>query len=141
MEAAVVDADVDVDDVAVFELTLIGDAVADYFVDGGADGFGEVAVIEWRGVCLWTRLAILADETTALITHVSLKGCLVHDLVDVVGCDARFDFAGCNIQDFTSKFANFAHAVLLRFGENSNLVPACEDLESYQHLPAKDYGA
>jgi hypothetical protein len=45
MVAAVVDADVDVDDVAVDEDPLVGDAVADYFVEGGADGFGEADVI------------------------------------------------------------------------------------------------
>ena len=37
---------VDVDDVAVFERSLIGYAVTDDFVDGGADGFGEVTVIK-----------------------------------------------------------------------------------------------
>ena len=45
MEAAVVEGDVDVEDVAVDEDAVVGDAVADDFVEGGADGFGEVAVV------------------------------------------------------------------------------------------------
>ena len=46
MEAAVVERDVDVEDVAVFEGPVVWDAVADHFVDACADGFGEVAVVE-----------------------------------------------------------------------------------------------
>ena len=45
VEAVVVEGDVEVDDVAFEEEALVGDAVADYFVDGGADGFGEVDVV------------------------------------------------------------------------------------------------
>lgn len=45
VEAAVVEGDVDVDNVAVDEFALVGDAVADYFVDRSADGFGEFAVV------------------------------------------------------------------------------------------------
>ena len=52
VEAVVVEGDVEVDDVAFEEDALVGDAVADYFVDGGADGFGEVDVVEGGGVCL-----------------------------------------------------------------------------------------
>ena len=52
MEAVVVEGDVEVDDVAFEEDALVGDAVADYFVDGGADGFGEVDVVEGGGVGL-----------------------------------------------------------------------------------------
>ena len=52
VEAVVVEGDVEVDDVAFEEDALVGDAVADYFVDGGADGFGEVDVVEGGGVGL-----------------------------------------------------------------------------------------
>ena len=45
VETVVVEGDVEVDDVAFEEEALVGDAVADYFVDGGADGFGEVDVV------------------------------------------------------------------------------------------------
>jgi hypothetical protein len=52
VEAAVVEGDVYVEDVAVLERAVVGDAVADYFVDAGADGFGEVVIVEGGGVCL-----------------------------------------------------------------------------------------
>ena len=45
VEAVVVEGDVEVDDVAFEEDALVGDAVADYFVDGCADGFGKVDVV------------------------------------------------------------------------------------------------
>ena len=45
-----VERDVDVDDISIFEDILVWDAVADDFVDGCADGFGEMAVIQWRRV-------------------------------------------------------------------------------------------
>ena len=47
-----VEADVDVEDVAVLKGSVVRDAVADDFVDRGADGFGEVAVVEggWVGL-------------------------------------------------------------------------------------------
>ena len=55
VEAVVVEGDVEVYDVAFEEDALVGDAVADYFVDGGADGFGEVNVVEAGGVGLCTN--------------------------------------------------------------------------------------
>ncbi len=45
VEAVVVEGDVEVDDIAFEEEALVGDAMADYFVDGGADRFREVDVI------------------------------------------------------------------------------------------------
>ena len=45
MEAVVVEGYVDVEDVAVLQGSVVGDAVADDFVDGGADGFGEEVVV------------------------------------------------------------------------------------------------
>ena len=50
--AAVVEGDVEVHDVAIKEGSLVGDPVADHFVDGGADGFGKVHVVEGGGVGL-----------------------------------------------------------------------------------------
>lgn len=46
MEASVVERDVDVEDVAVLERSVVGYAVADDFVWTCANGFGEVAVVE-----------------------------------------------------------------------------------------------
>lgn len=47
VEAAVVEGDVQIYNVAVFEHTLVRDAVADDFVDGRADRLGKVVVVEW----------------------------------------------------------------------------------------------
>jgi hypothetical protein len=45
VEAAVVERHVNVEDVAVEEDSVVGNAVADDFVGRGADGFGEFAVV------------------------------------------------------------------------------------------------
>ena len=45
VETLVVERYVDVQNIAVDELALVGNAVADDFVEGGADRFGEVAVV------------------------------------------------------------------------------------------------
>ena len=55
VEAVVVEGDVEVDNVAFEKDALVGNAVADYFVDGGADGFGEVDVVKGGGVGLCTN--------------------------------------------------------------------------------------
>jgi hypothetical protein len=52
MESTVVKCDVDVDNVAILKRSVVRNSVADDFIDRGADGFGEVAVIEGRGVGL-----------------------------------------------------------------------------------------
>jgi hypothetical protein len=46
VEAAVVERHVDVEDIAILEYSLIGNAVADDFVDRGTHRLGEVAVVE-----------------------------------------------------------------------------------------------
>ena len=55
VEAVVVEGDVEVNDVAFEEDALVWDAVADDFVNGGADGFGEVDVVEGGGIGLCTN--------------------------------------------------------------------------------------
>ena len=45
MVAVVEERDVEVENVAGEEHALVGDAVADYFVGGGAEGFGEAVVV------------------------------------------------------------------------------------------------
>ena len=47
MEATVIERYVDVENVAVHEGSVVGNAVADNFVDARANGFREMAVIEW----------------------------------------------------------------------------------------------
>ncbi len=53
MVAAMVEGDIEIDNIAVEEDAGVGDAVADYFVGRGADGFGEGVVVEGGGVGLW----------------------------------------------------------------------------------------
>lgn len=48
--AVVVEGDINVEDIAVNEGSLVGDAVADNFVDRGTYGFREVTVVQWGGV-------------------------------------------------------------------------------------------
>ena len=50
--ALVVEGHVQVDNVAIQQDALVGDAVADDLVDGRADRLGEVVVVEGRGVSL-----------------------------------------------------------------------------------------
>lgn len=45
MESAVVESYIDVENVAVFEWSVVGNAVTNDFVDAGTDGFWEVAVV------------------------------------------------------------------------------------------------
>lgn len=52
VEAVVIEGYVDVDDIAILEGAAVGDTVANNFVYGGADGFGEVVVVEGG----WVRL-------------------------------------------------------------------------------------
>lgn len=46
MKAAVIYTDVDVEDVAIFERSVIRNSVADNFVYARADGFGKMAVVQ-----------------------------------------------------------------------------------------------
>lgn len=50
--AVVVQSHVDVDNVTILERSLVGDAVADGLVDRGADGLGEIHVVQGRGIGL-----------------------------------------------------------------------------------------
>ena len=52
MIAAVVEGYVEVKNVTVFELALVGDTMTDDLVDGGADRFWEADVVERRGIGL-----------------------------------------------------------------------------------------
>jgi hypothetical protein len=50
MESAVVECDIDIEDVTINEDILIRNTVADDFVYRSTYRFGEVAVIKWRRV-------------------------------------------------------------------------------------------
>jgi len=60
--------------------------------------------------------------------YISFYGSFVDHFVDVIGRHARLDRSCCNVQHFSSHAAHFSHAVLLLLGEDSDLVPAHEDL-------------
>lgn len=57
VETAVVDGDVDVENISILEYSLVGDAVADDLVERRAYRLGKMAVVEGR----WVRLRLLAD--------------------------------------------------------------------------------
>lgn len=50
MKAFVIERYINVDDVAVFQNVLIWNTVTDDLVDRCANRFGEIAVVEWRGI-------------------------------------------------------------------------------------------
>ena len=66
MVAVVIERDVDVEDVAVAERTLVWDAVADDFVKRCADRFWEVAVVEWGWICLCVVSAVIRFGKTVV---------------------------------------------------------------------------
>lgn len=50
VETTVVKSDIDVENIAILEDILIGNAMADGLINAGAYRLGEVAVVEWGGV-------------------------------------------------------------------------------------------
>jgi hypothetical protein len=109
----VIDGDVEVDDVAVEQDTLIWDAVADNLVWRRAQRLGEVVVVERRGVGLegLERGEIIIKRRT----YIALYACLVADLVEVIRSDAWLKLGCRHIQHLSSQPTYFAHS-LLAFG-------------------------
>ena len=71
VHAVEIGGDVDVDDVAVLQRAVVGDAVADHLVDRGADRLGVAVVVEGRGVGAPVDVRLMGDA------------------VELVGRDAR----------------------------------------------------
>ena len=94
VEAVFFDGDVDVEDVAVFQGFVVGNAVADNVVYGGAAGFGEggIAVVQWCGVAA---------------LHVDMI--IVHQLVELIGGNAGFDEIADVVEGFGGQAAELAH--------------------------------
>ena len=94
VEAVFFDGDVDVEDITVFQGLVVGDAVADNVVYGGAAGFGEggIAVVQGRGVAA---------------LHVYMI--IVHQLVEFVGGHAGFDEIADVVEGFGGQAAELAH--------------------------------
>ena len=104
--AAVVDGDVDVDDVALLEGPQVGDAVADDLVHGRADGAGEVVVVERR------RVASVLD------------GRLVGHAVDLRRRHAQADGAARGVEHLAADLADLADARdILRAVDADRAVP------------------
>mmetsp|Transcript_13677 Transcript_13677/g.35380 ORF Transcript_13677/g.35380 Transcript_13677/m.35380 type:complete len:289 (+) Transcript_13677:3-869(+) len=93
---------VHVDDVPVLQLALVGDAVADDFVHGGAHGLWEVVVVERRRV------------------GIALDGRLVHDAIDLVGGDAGADGGVRGVQDLARQAAHPAQPLDLLGGPDGH---------------------
>jgi hypothetical protein len=83
--------DIYIDDVAIRQSFITGDAVADDMVDGCADGFGKATVIQRRG-----RGAMGENEVMA-------------DLVEMVGGNARGDMRADHVQRLGGQEAGRTH--------------------------------
>ena len=99
MPAILDDRHVDVDDVAVLEgLAVIGNAVTDHVVHGGADGFRE------RNPARRAAIAQTGGDSMLLVDDM-----VVTDAVQFLGGDPRLDVLADHFQDFGGQFARFAH--------------------------------
>ncbi|MCY1365116.1 hypothetical protein D9M69_519500 [compost metagenome] len=85
---------IDVEDVAILERLVIGDAMADHVVDRGADRLGEALVVEGRGNGL-----LHVDDV------------VVADAVQFLGGHAGFDMLADHLQHFGGQAAGNAHLV------------------------------
>ena len=79
--------DVDVHNIAVLQLSAVGDPVTDDLVDGRAHRFGKVKVVQWRRVCP------------------KLDTCVMNHFVNVIGRDAHGDRGVGPVQDETADSA------------------------------------
>lgn len=119
-----VQSDIDVDNVAILQRTLIGNTVTNGLVDGSADRLGEVHIVQRRGIRLKDMVSMHIGSRARAFSYITLYASLVDNLIDIVGCDARFQFTSSSIQNLTSQAAHFAHALLLFLVENGDVVAA-----------------
>lgn len=56
-------------------------------------------------------------------SYVSFYASVMANLVEVIGCDPGFDFAGNDIQYFARESADFPHCILALLVKNCNFVP------------------
>mmetsp|Transcript_8080 Transcript_8080/g.16390 ORF Transcript_8080/g.16390 Transcript_8080/m.16390 type:complete len:312 (-) Transcript_8080:261-1196(-) len=97
--------DIDVDDVAVFELAHVWYSVADDFVDRGADRLWEVKVMQRRRV------------------RSRLDGCIMNDPVDLIRRNAWPDDAVSGVQNLAAEEACLAHLTNLLRRQHRRRVP------------------
>jgi hypothetical protein len=93
------DRDVDIDDIALLQPALAGNAVADDVVDRGADRLGKTAVIEGRGDGVQRPGDVLVAEG-----------------VELVGRDPRLHVGTDHVEHFGGQAPGPAHAVTLGCG-------------------------
>jgi len=79
MPSVVNDGDVDIEDIAVFEDSFAGDAVADNVIDRGANRFGIALIVEGCG-----DSPVLGDELVALSIDVFGGGIRLNERRDIV---------------------------------------------------------
>src|SRR5690606_11726577 len=104
MPAVLDDGDVEVDDVALFQRPLVGDAVADAVIDRGANRLRVRRAATGRVVQRGGDGALHID-------HV-----VVGEAVQLFGGDARFDERGEVVEDFAGQTARQPHAVQVATG-------------------------
>jgi hypothetical protein len=102
------------------QYALVGNAMADYFVEGCADRFGEVIVVKRRGV----GLAELGGHIwEGQVTHVSFYAGIVDNFIYVVCGHSWPDLSSCDVEDFSGQSANFPHTILSLFVEYCDIIP------------------
>ncbi len=104
VEAVLDDGDIDIDDVAGFELAVVGDAVADHVVDRGADGLGKAPVIE-----VGRDGALDVDDV------------LIAQPVELLGGDARHHMGADHVEHLGGQPAGLAHLELLFWGLDGDM--------------------
>ena len=90
--------DIDVEDAACHKRAVVGDAVADHMVDGGADGFWVAAIVEWSGCCFIQKNEVMAAA------------------VDLVGGASRHDEWGDHVERGACKVAGAQHPLKVNGG-------------------------
>jgi hypothetical protein len=128
----VVQRNINVEDIAVEENTLVWNAVTDYFVNGCTTRLGKVVVVQRRWIRLYYDQYSRGDTNSwnqrqvFQNTYVSLNAGLVNDLVDVVGGYARLGSGSSNVEYLSRKSAALSHSILARLVENFDLVTVGE---------------
>lgn len=117
--------DIEIYDIAIFQWSLIGNTVTDGLIDRSTDRLGEVHIIQRRWVRLYAQLVLYIYPNLLLprITYVALNAGLVDNLVNVVCRDTWPHLSRGNIQDFSCKPANLPHPFLLFLVQNGGIVP------------------
>jgi hypothetical protein len=114
MPAVLDDRNVDIDDVALLQSLVAGNAVTDDMIDRGADGFRKAAVVERCG----NRLLHIDDVVVAAI-------------VQFVGRHAGHDVGRDHIQHIRRETAGHSHLLLLGRGFDRHLHVSCLSNEGW----------